>query len=236
MKIKALFLTAFIFIGIAGQSQAMWILIFGDKLSNDRMQSGINVFITSSNFSGMANSKPMTSWALGGFSDIKIKNKWHVSVEFTVKSPTGASNMGEYYEHYNPIDTLVSEKTKMDLTNLSLPIYIKYKTKFFNLAIGPEVVYTYKANLIYTAETIHNDNIAVTKDAMSLINRFDYGISSSVEFYLFPNHPNTSIRLGLRYYYGFTSPLKDYGNARNSLLMFKVGIPIAGKDAVTNKK
>ncbi len=73
MKTKSLFLVLFMFIGLAGQSQALWILIFGDKLTNDRMQSGINVFVTRSDYNGITNTKPMTSWALGGFSDIKIK-------------------------------------------------------------------------------------------------------------------------------------------------------------------
>ncbi|OYT10408.1 MAG: hypothetical protein B6I18_09315 [Bacteroidetes bacterium 4572_112] len=236
MKTKSLFLVLFMFIGLAGQSQALWILIFGDKLTNDRMQSGINIFVTRSDYNGITNTKPMTSWALGGFSDIKIKNHWNISVEFTVKSPTGASGLSEHFDHYEPTDSLSSQNVKLENVNFSLPIYIKYKSKYFNVAVGPEFVYTYKSDLVYTAKTINSEYITVKSKSMEEINRFDYGISSTIEFYLFPKHPNTSIRLGLRYYYGFNNVLKDYANARNSVLMFKVGIPIAGKDAVIEKK
>ena len=236
MRLKVFLLTLFISIAAVGHSQAFWILVFGDKLTNDRMQSGINAFVTSSSYIGMANTKPMTSWALGGFSDVRIKDKWHISFELTVKSPTGASGLSDYYDHYTPKDSIVSQGLKMENINFSLPIYIKYKTKYFNLAVGPEIAYTYKSNLIYSAKTIDSENITVKTNSMDKINKFDYGISSSIEFYLFPKNPNTSIRLGLRYYYGFTSPLKDYNNARNSVLMFKIGIPIAGKDAVSKQK
>ncbi len=37
------------------------------------------------------------------------------------------------------------------------------------------------------------------------------------------------MRLGLRYYYGFTQALKDYQGAHNSVFMLSFGIPIIAK-------
>ena len=236
MKLKALLLSGFMMIGLIGQSQAFWILVFGDKLSNDRMQSGINAFITTSNIYGVSGTKPMTSWALGGFMDIRLKEKWNISVEFTVKSPSGASEFTDDISSYLPNDTLSGGNIRLENTNFSLPIYLKYKTKYMNFAIGPEMILAYKSSLIYTAENNNKDKIKLTRNSMDIINKFDIGISSSIEFYLFPKKPKSSIRLGLRYYYGFLSPLKDNASARNSVLMFKVGIPIVGKSAINTEE
>ncbi|RLD45335.1 MAG: hypothetical protein DRI86_05745 [Bacteroidetes bacterium] len=233
MKLKGIFLAAFIFIGLIGQSQALMILIFGDKLSNERMQSGINVFVTQSTFNGMSDATVLTSWALGGFTDIKLKNNWYASIELTVKSPTGAKGLLNYYDHYIPNDSITVEDLHIEITNFSVPLYIKYKTKYFNIAAGPEMIFAYASDLVYTAKTIGGENIAVKSSAKEYINTFDIGFSGTFEFLLFPKRPKTSVRLGLRYYYGFISPLKDYAKSRNSVLMFKVGIPIAGKDVAT---
>ncbi len=230
MKIKHLLFVLFMTVSLAGQSQALWILLFGDKLSNDKMQSGINVFVTTSNFNGMNNTAQMQSWALGGFMDFKIKDNWNISVEFTVKSPSGASGLLSHFNHYEPVDSLKNEDLRLENTNFSLPIYIKYKSKYFNLAAGPEMIFTYKSNFIYTATTIDDREIKVTESSSDHINKFDIGMSGSIEFYLFPKKPNASVRLGLRYYYGFMKPLVDYNNARNSILMLKVSIPIVGKN------
>jgi len=185
MKLKTLLLTAFILIGLVGQSQALWILVFGDKLSNDRMQSGINVFVTRSTFNGMANATHINSWALGGFTDFRINNNWYASMELTIKSPTGAKGLLNYYDHYKPTDSITVEDLHIEITNFSVPLYIKYKTKYFNIALGPEMIFAYSSDLVYTAKTVNGENIQVKSNAKDYIKTFDVGFSGTFEFLLF---------------------------------------------------
>jgi hypothetical protein len=224
---------SFVMLSIAGQSQALWILIFGDKLSNDFMQSGINVSLTSSRYIGLDNSSPLRSWAIGGYTDFKLNNKWAISMEMTVKSPTGASGLENYYSTYSIKDSLLKDKSiNIETTNFSLPLYIKYKTKYVNFGVGPQFIFAYKSIKKYEATSVDNQDITIKEDSKELINKFDLGITALVEFYLSPKHPNTSMKIGLEYYHGFMPALKDYSNATNSVFLLKVGIPIAGKETV----
>lgn len=236
MKIKTFLIIILMFTAVIGKSQAFWILVLGDKITNDRMQSGINVYITNSHLNGLGGTGSWNSWALGGYLDYKIKNRWNISLDLTVKSPTGGGNLLAKYKHFTTPDTLNSENLFLENTNFSVPIYVKYKTKYFNVALGPEMIYAYKSQLVYKAETINGESIKVTKSAKEYINRFDIGISGNIEFYLFPKRPTTSIRIGLRYYYGFLEPLKQYTNVRNSVFMLKVGIPVVGDKGTSTQK
>lgn len=238
MKLKSLFISILLFASVAGQSQAMWILIFGDKLSNDFMQSGINFSITNSNYVNLDPSNSMYSWALGGFMDFRLKegSPWNIAVDMTFKSPTGASNLNDFYNHYPIIDTgVVSDNIKIEGVNFAIPIYLKYKTKYVNFALGPQFNFLYKSTLRYDAETSDCYDMRVTKTAKELVSIFDVGVSGVIEFYLSPKKPKTSMRLGLRYYYGFLSQLIDYPNAHSSVFMLSFGMPIVGKKSIEKK-
>lgn len=238
MKLKTILISLLLLISIGAQSQAMWILIFGDKLSNDFMQSGVNFSITSSNYTNLNNSHQLNSWALGGFMDFNLKkSKWNISVDMTFKSPTGASNLNSYYSHYPIIDTgIVSENLSFENTNFTFPIFLKYKTKYVNFGIGPQFSFMYKSTLKYDAITSDNYEITVKNDAKKHLNIFDVGVTGVVEFYLTPEKPRTSLRIGLRYYYGFMAPLKAYSTVRNSVFMLSFGIPIVGKKEIKEIK
>ncbi len=234
MKLKTILISLMLLISIGVQSQAMWILIFGDKLSNDFMQSGINFSIAKSNYTNLETPNNLYSWALGGFMDFNLKqSKWNISVDMTFKSPTGASNLNNYYSHYPIIDTgIVSENISFENTNFTLPIFLKYKTKYVNFGIGPQFSLLYKSTLKYDAITSDDYEISVKNDAKKHVNIFDVGVTGVVEFYLTPKKPKTSLRIGLRYYHGFLAPLKAYSSARNSVFMLSFGIPIVGKEEV----
>ena len=235
MKLKTLLIGLLLIGSLGAQSQAMWILIFGDKLSNDFMQSGINVSISQSNYTNLEKANSMYSWALGGFMDFRLKkSNWNIAVDMTFKSPSGASNLNNYYSHYPIIDTgIVSDNIKLEGINFAIPIYLKYKTKYINFGIGPQFNFLYKSTFEYSAKTADNFEIKVTNSAKEYVNVFDVGISAVVETYLTPKKPKTSLRIGLRYYYGFMSQLKDYPTANSSVFLLSFGIPIVGKESIS---
>ncbi len=230
MKRKLFLLVTLIMLSITGQSQALWILIFGDKLSNDFMQSGINISITSSRLVGLDDSKAFYSWAIGSYTDFLLNDNWAISLEMTIKSPTGASGLNKYYTNTYISDSLLTKQnTSIETTNFALPIYLKYHTKYLNFGIGPQFILAYKSSKKYKATTFNNKNVTVIDNSKDLINKFDMGLSAMVEFYLFPKKPQNSIKIGLEYFHGFMPALKDYSDATNSVVQLKVGIPIVGK-------
>ena len=232
MKLRILFMTFFLSLSVAGMSQAMWVLIFGDKLSTERMQSGINFSAGTVSYLGLNDAKFATNWALGGFSEIRIsKEKWFFSFDFTVKSPLGASNLNSYFPDIIQ-DTSLLEKESITLDNVAftLPLYIKFKTKYIGFGTGPQLSYVYKSTLKYSAKTTSGNEILVRSKAKSYVNKFDIGWFAMAEAYLTPSHPKSSLRLGIRYFYGFLEPVKSQNGVHNSNFMFTVGIPIGGKE------
>jgi len=239
MKIKSLLIGLLLLGSLGAQSQAMWILIFGDKLSNDFMQSGINFSITRSNYSDLDRSNKLFSWALGGFMDFKLKkSNWNIALDMTFKSPTGASNLNDYYNHYPITDSteIVTDNITLEGVNFAIPIYLKYKTKYVNFGIGPQFNFLYRATFRYEAEAKGDYEIRVTNNAKEHVKMFDVGISGVIETYLSPNKPKTSLRIGLRYYYGFISQLVDYPHANSSVFMLSFGMPIVGKKSIETDK
>ncbi len=234
MKIRILVLLALMSISATGMSQAMWILIFGDKLSTERMQSGINISVAGTGLMGLDNSKPELNWALGGFSDIRISKKsLFFAFDFTIKSPLGAGNLNSYFSDIIP-DTSIIKSQNIILNNvaMSLPLYLKYKTKYIGFGLGPQMSYIYKSTFRYEAETSNGRSILIKDSGKEFIHHFDIGAFAMAEVYLTPSNPKTSLRIGIRYYFGFLEPLKDFSGIHNSTLMVSFGIPIGGKSEI----
>jgi len=237
MRNKLLLTVLFVAITFSGMSQAMWIMIFGDKLSNDKMQSGVSVSLAYVDMLGLDDAQPMMNWAIGGFSEIKISKKdLFFAFDFTFKSPLGASNLNRYFpDAISDTSVLTTQNITMDNVSMSLPLYLKYKTKFLGFGAGPQMSYVYKSKLEYKAKTTDGKRILIKDDGKELIHRFDVGAFVMAEVYFTPAHPKTSMRLSLRYYYGFLEPLKNQTGVHNSVLMATFGIPIGGKSKVKDE-
>ena len=208
----------------------MWMIIFGDKLSNDKMQSGANISVSMANFAGLNGATYQPSWALGGYTEISLSNHWKIQPEFVFKSPSGASNLGNYFQIEGMPDSLFSEsKVYADVVSFSIPIYIKYRTKYMGFGIGPQVSLAYASKLVEKEKTSYGQEITVKDKFKSHMHAIDFGITGLVEFYLTPQKQATSMRIGLKYYYGITNPLKDYSGVHNSVFMLSFGIPIISK-------
>ena len=234
MRNKILLSFLFLTISLTGFSQAMWIMIFGDKLSTEKMQSGISFSVGGVNFIGLEEAKPAVNWAIGGFSEIRISKKnLFFAFDFTIKSPLGASNLNRYFPDIISDSSFIkSQKIVMDNVSMSLPLYLKYKTKILGFGLGTQISYIYKSNLEYRAETTGGRSILIKDNGKEYIHRFDVGAFAMAEVYLTPSHPKTSMRIGIRYYFGFLKPIKNYTGVYNSTLMATFGIPIGGKSKI----
>jgi hypothetical protein len=213
------------------KSQVMWILIFGDKLSNDKIQSGINVSLAAVNYEGLDGAKYLPTWALGGFTDIQLKNHWAIHADVVFKSPTGAKSLNDYFSFDNFPDTLMTEKDiRIENVTFSIPLHLEYQTKYFGFGVGPAFAVTYRSRLRLVGKNQENDRILISRNNIEKVKKFDVGISTMLEFYLSPEKKHESMRLGVRYYYGLLDALKDVPGAHNSVFYLNVGIPIIPKN------
>ncbi len=237
MRLKGFLLACLMALTLAAKSQVMWILIFGDKLSNDRIQSGINVSLASVNYTGFDESKNLFTWALGGFTDIQLNEHWSLQPEFVFKSPTGANNLNSYFAFDTPPDSLIKDPgIYIEGTSFSLPVFIKYETKYFGLGLGPQLSLAYSTNLYLSGKTLDDATLKLKNRMGEEIYKFDYGISSTLEFYLNPRKKQSSMRLGLKYYYGFGKVFKDKYTAHNSVFMISLGIPVVSKSQLEKQQ
>ena len=230
MKIRYLLLIGLLLFSTVAKSQMIWILIFGDKLSNDKIQSGINVSLAGVNYTGLDDTKYMPTWALGGFTDIHIKNHWAIHADMVFKSPTGAKSLNNYFSFDNFPDTLLTKKDiRIDNITFSIPVHLEYQTKYFGFGVGPAFSFTYRSRLKLVGENPEGDKVLLTRMNIDKVKKFDMVVSTMLEFYLSPEKKHESMRIGLRYYYGFLDALKDVPGAHNSVIYLNVGIPIIPK-------
>ncbi len=216
-------------------SQAMWIFLLGDKVSTEKFQMGMNLSLTSSWLRDFNGQNYHISWGFGGFAEVKLNDKWSFQPETLVKSPGGEDNIKDYQLKAPLVDSLfTSSKTSIKLTYFSVPLYIKYKTKYVGFGFGPQIGLLYRAQTVFKGEGINGDNYQITENILPDTYLFDYGITGLLEFYLVPKKKLMSMRIGIKYYYGI-SPISKYDSSiHNSTFLFTVGIPI-GDESKTNK-
>ena len=68
-------------------------LLFGDKLSTEKFQLGINADLVWSGYTGAGSYDPRFSWAFGAYGEIKLSERWHLQPEITLKTPAGANDL-----------------------------------------------------------------------------------------------------------------------------------------------
>ena len=92
---RALLLTIFlslVSVNVA-QGQALLVLLFGDKLSTEKFQLGINADIGWTGQTNLLDSSTRFSWAFGAYGEVKLGERWRLQPELTLKTPAGAEGL-----------------------------------------------------------------------------------------------------------------------------------------------
>ena len=216
-------------------AQALLIILFGDELSTETLQAGINADLSASNFTGMNGTDYRISWAFGAFFEIKLSENWSLQPELTIKTPAGAKNMpSDYYLEEEIIDTLFNDiNVTTSMNYISIPIYLKYTTGHWGFGAGPMFGYLTGATDTYSGGTEFGDDFSLDRKVKDRFNNWDVGLTLMVDFLFAPEEKMRSTRLGLKYYMGLTDILKDNsgGAVSNSIFLLSLGIPIGGSDS-----
>ena len=217
-------------------SQALWIFLLGDKVSTDKFQMGTNVSLAYTNLEGLQDAAYRLDWAFGGFAEIKITDKWSFQPEMMIKGPAGAKNIYNYELEGPLVDSLFTKKTThYKFTYFSLPLFMKFKTKYIGFGLGTQIAYMYKARSYFDGKTDSGYEYKISKGLIKEnVNHFDIGVTAMLEYYLFPKKELMSMRISLKYYYGFLSPIKAESNINNSIFMLTWGIPIGDETKINN--
>lgn len=241
---KAILLTLLLSAGSVqtAQSQALLIILFGDKLSTEKFQLGINADLVWSSLTNTGDASPRFSWAFGAYGEIKLSDHWHLQPELTVKTPAGAKGLpvttpGSPFSSPTGDATLDSIRAAGTVTRsanyLTLPLQVKYVTGPFNIGVGGSVgILTGASDELVT--DVERGALNLKASSTDSLNTFDAGLVASLSYAFKPQLQMRSMRLDVKFYYGLTNTVKDHtGDAiRNWMLFVGLDIPVGGSDAV----
>lgn len=225
-----IFFNFFLFTGISN-GQALLILLFGDDLSTETLQVGINASASASTLSGLSSSEYRYDWAFGAFGEIKLTDDWFLHFTLTIKTPAGAKNVEPFMDPLEVTDSLFTGlNVERKINYLTIPVFIKYATGHFKFGLGGQIGYMTSATDVYSGSTVIGDDFTMDRNVVDYFDRWDAGLTGMVDYFFKPDMKMKSLRLTLSYYYGFIDILKDNpGSAvNNSIFLLSLGIPVGG--------
>ena len=241
MKKYLLILIMTFAVSSTANSQALLILLFGDKLSTPTFQMGINADVTYTSVANADPADPYWNWAFGALFEYKFSDKWYLGFDLTLKTPAGAANIDPLFAPDSGIYDLSKDLNFSVKTNyISLPVWIKYKTGKFKWGLGGYAAYRTGSTQVTEGTSIYGVKFKgeYDLDEMDIMNDWDFGLTSTVDYYFDLTKDMKSLRLSLKYHYGLTDIVKDNpGEALyNSQLFIALGIPIGGSSEIAEDK
>lgn len=210
-------------------SQVLISLIFGDKLNSEAIEFGLEGGFSFSDLSALDADKRLSTFNLGFYFDIELKDAWRLYTGVLVKSKLGVENLsnsdllllgvspeeegGSYSQHIN---------------NFLVPALIKYRfpSRIYAEA-GPQFGLLYKSWVQFDSD-IDGTETRIRIENKDALNTFEVGGVLGAGYRLRPGP--AGMTLGIKYYQGFTNAIKGLSGSRNNAVFVKFNIPIgAGK-------
>ena len=238
---KNILVFVFILFGLLAQSQILITLLLGDKLNSDGLEFGLVGGGNLSTISGFETNSHLSTFNLGFYFDIRIKNQLSVYTGVLVKSNLGTNKFTEndlkilnadIYHNMDSIN-LVGDYSQR-LNYFLVPILLKYKFKnHLFVEGGTQLGLMYKSWVEFNADIDGRDG-TLKEYNREEINKIEVGAMIGLGYKLMKG---TGWTVGVSYYYGFVDVYKNISNTKNSSLFVKLCIPIgAGKKPDKPKK
>lgn len=231
---KNLLIIVFLFVGAGLQSQVLITLLLGDKLNSDGLEFGLEGGYNWSSISGLEAGKSLSTFNLGFYFDIRIKNQWYLYTGTLVKSKLGVDKLSGNDLDFLQTDTYEDEGDYSQVMNYFLvPALARYKLKNrIYVEAGPQFGLMYKSWVEYNTD-IEGKDATIKEYNKDMINKLDVGIMGGVGYKLMEGAGWT---VGIKYYYGFIDVYKDKPGSRNSSFFVKLNIPIGAGEKAQQKK
>ncbi len=221
----------------AAQGQVLIALIFGDKVSNERFQLGINVSAVGSAFMGFQDSVRI-DWSMSIYGEIALHRRFHLLPCLALKYPGGAKDMTPSLPGYPfktigepTFDQVVTEgEVRRELRYLSLPVIGRVLVGPLGIGAGPQI------GVLLTADDVASrkdggTRISLKHGVVDELRRVDFGFVMSLDYSFWPAKAMRSMRLRGSGYVGVVDTIKkgdSAGGIRNWNVMLGLDIPIGG--------
>jgi hypothetical protein len=215
--------------------QAMWALIFGGKIQNDKLQLGIYLAAQASDLTNTPGEKDMIGLAIGAYTNVKLSDKWSFCNYMAFKSPQGARNIGlqnQIVPNAKFQDSSALIKRKFSYFEL-LPLMRYNLSPSWGIAAGPRLAYRITGNDFYLSTQSDGAKVTVQYPLKDEVNRFDAGVAADLQYSL--KH-GFGMKFNLRYTYDFVDIYKSDVpiSAHNRYFSLGVGIPLGVKKQSSN--
>jgi hypothetical protein len=221
-------------------SQALLAILFGDKLSTETFQMGMNIDLGWSGVSSIDGSSLKRAFSFGAYGEFKLSDHWRLQPELTIKTPGGAQGLA-YGDPAVPFeligdslvdDAVLNGSVTRSAGYVSLPVLLKYVAGPIGIGAGGQVGYMTRANDRLESDVLQGQ-LQLEQDVTDALNRWDGGLVFSLEYALKPSLQMRSMRINAKYYLGLADTVKDNpGDAvKNSILFVGLDIPVGGSGA-----
>lgn len=224
-KLRILLLSIALLLTGTMHSQVLMSLIFGDKLNSDKVEFGLEGGFNFSNIDELRSSKRFSSFNLGFYFDIELKDNWRIYTGVLVKSKLGSDELT--LEDLQRLEIPIEEEDgtyTQKLNYFLVPAMIKYK--FDNrlyLETGPQFGLRSKAFVEFYAETEDGQEIEVRTTNTDQTNPIEAGWLVGTGYHF---SPGKGMSVGVKYHHGFTNVYKDISGSTNSSIFVKMTVPI----------
>ena len=224
---KIIILLSFALISTAAQSQVLISLLLGDKLNAPGLEFGLEGGYSLSTLTGMESSSGLSTFALGFYFDILLKNQWYLNTGVMVKSKQGVAKLSQNDLDFLQADIYEEPGDYRQIINyFQVPALIRYKFKnHLYIEAGPQAGLRHKAYVEYNSD-VEGKTARVREYNDDMTQRLDGGVTGGVGYIL---KKETGMTLGIKYYYGLGDVYKDKSGTKNRYLLLKFNVPIGAK-------
>lgn len=230
---KYLLLLGLALFSFQAQSQVLISLLLGDKLNSEDLEFGLDGGFNWSTMSGLEASS-LSSFNLGFYFDIRMKNQWFFNTGVLVKSRVGANKLSEPDLLLLGANDFGSTGDYKQVINyFYVPALIKYKFKnHIYAAFGPQAGLRHKTWIEYDSDE-NGIETNIRQDNKDDFSRFDFGLAATTGYQL---QQGEGMSIGLKYYLGLADIYKPDANLKNSSFFVNVTIPIGKGKALKNQE
>jgi hypothetical protein len=217
--------------GPVANGQALIALVFGKKLTTDRVKMGLQLGLHESFISNVPPGwRPRTSFAIGAYTDVQLgalDGKWSVSTYMLFKSPKGINHLDVAEQiTEQPDSTFDKLSINRKITYFEILPFIRYRIKgYWFCGVGLDMA----------ARTLARDEFTATEDEAKLtytvrsrkdLTAFDFGFAAGIQYKMLHGR---GPKLSFHFSQGLINIYKDPGKSGvNSTFHFGVGIPVGG--------
>ncbi len=234
MKKKYITVLILLLMGFSAHSQILISALFGDKLNSDGLEFGLEGGFNWSDISDLQADKSLSSFNLGFYFDIRLKEQWNLYTGVLVKGKLGASGLTQEDLSFLEIEPYEEEGTYSQAINyFVVPAFIKYNFKNrMYVEAGPQFGLMHKAFVLFESD-VDDINIRIKELNKDKINRLDAGFTIGMGYKLMKD---TGMTLGVKYYQGFTNVYNGRSGTHNRSLFLKFNVPIGASKSAKGVK